>query len=92
MGRAFDTAWPHDSAPGPPSNRCRPPATERLAHARPPIPAASALHDAYLQFREAGADITRMDDRTPKTIQAMANEVIEAVACENPLSARVYPG
>ena len=33
-----------------------------------------------------------MDDQTPKTIQAMANEVIEAVACENPLSARVYPG
>lgn len=47
-------------------------------------------NDAYLQFQEAGTTITRMDDETLETIQTMANEIIEAVACENPLSARVY--
>lgn len=47
-------------------------------------------NDAYLQFQEAGTTITRLDDETLATIQDMANNVIETVACENPLSARVY--
>lgn len=47
-------------------------------------------NDAYLQFQEAGIDITRLDDETLATIQEMANATIEEVACENPMSARVY--
>ena len=35
-------------------------------------------------------EITRLDDATLANIQTMANETIEEVACENPLSAKVY--
>ncbi|WP_323039526.1 TRAP transporter substrate-binding protein DctP [Gemmobacter sp.] len=47
-------------------------------------------NDAYQQFKEAGTEITRMDDETLAKIQDMANATIEATACENPLSAKVY--
>ncbi|MBL4918549.1 TRAP transporter substrate-binding protein DctP [Szabonella alba] len=45
---------------------------------------------SYLQFKEHGTTITRMDDETLAQIQTMANATIETVACENPLSAKVY--
>ena len=35
-------------------------------------------------------EITRYDDAALEEIQAMANEVIVEVACENPNSAKVY--
>lgn len=47
-------------------------------------------NDAYQQFQDAGIEITRLDDATLETIQEMANATIEEVACENPMSARVY--
>lgn len=47
-------------------------------------------NDAYQQFKEAGTEITRMDDETLAKIQEMANATIETTACENPLSAKVY--
>ncbi len=47
-------------------------------------------NDAYRQFQEHGTEITRLDDETLATIQQMANAIIEEVACENPLSAKVY--
>ncbi|MDX5357220.1 MAG: TRAP transporter substrate-binding protein DctP [Rhodobacterales bacterium] len=47
-------------------------------------------NDSYQQFKDAGIEITRMDDETLGKIQEMANSVIETVACENPLSAKVY--
>lgn len=47
-------------------------------------------NEAYQKFQEAGTEITRLDDETLARIQAMANETIEEVACENPTSAKVY--
>lgn len=47
-------------------------------------------NEAYQQFQEAGIEITRLDDETLSQIQEMANATIQEVACENPLSARVY--
>ena len=49
-----------------------------------------AANEGYLNFQEAGIEITRMDDETLEMIQELANEVIVEVACENPTSARVY--
>ncbi len=46
--------------------------------------------EAFGKFKEAGTEITRLDDDTLAQIQTMANETIEEVACENPLSAKVY--
>ncbi|SES68508.1 TRAP transporter substrate-binding protein DctP [Paracoccus homiensis] len=46
--------------------------------------------EAVAQFKEAGTEINRLDDATLEQIQTMANETIEEVACENPLSAKVY--
>ncbi len=46
--------------------------------------------EAYGQFQGALEEITRYDDETLDEIQAMANEVIVEVSCENPNSARVY--
>ena len=46
--------------------------------------------EAYAQFQEAGTEITRLDDAALEQIQKMANETITEVACENPLSAKVY--
>lgn len=46
--------------------------------------------EAFGQFKEAGTEITRLDDAALAQIQKMANETIEEVACENPLSAKVY--
>lgn len=46
--------------------------------------------DAYQAFEDAGTEITRLDEATLETIQRMANETIEEVACENPSSAKVY--
>ncbi|WP_022707176.1 TRAP transporter substrate-binding protein DctP [Paracoccus zeaxanthinifaciens] len=46
--------------------------------------------EAYAQFQEAGTEITRLDDAALEQVQQMANETITEVACENPLSAKVY--
>lgn len=46
--------------------------------------------EAYAQFQEAGTEITRLDDAALEQVQKMANETITEVACENPLSAKVY--
>nr|WP_272848271.1 TRAP transporter substrate-binding protein DctP [Paracoccus saliphilus] len=46
--------------------------------------------EAFAQFKEAGTEINRLDDAALEQIQKMANETIEEVACENPLSAKVY--
>ncbi|MBU3030367.1 TRAP transporter substrate-binding protein DctP [Paracoccus marinaquae] len=46
--------------------------------------------DAYTEFSNAGIEITRLDDATLENIQNLANATIEEVACENPLSAKVY--
>lgn len=46
--------------------------------------------EAFGQFKEAGTEITRLDDAALEQVQAMANETIEETACENPLSAKVY--
>lgn len=46
--------------------------------------------EAYAQFQEAGTQITRLDDAALARIQELANETITEVACENPLSAKVY--
>ncbi len=46
--------------------------------------------EAYVQFQEAGTEITRLDDATLENIQTLANETIVEVACENPLAAKVY--
>lgn len=46
--------------------------------------------EAYAEFQNAGTEITRLDDATLENIQTMANQTIEEVACENPLSAKVY--
>ncbi len=46
--------------------------------------------EAYAKFQEAGTEITRLDDAALEKVQQMANETIEQVACENPLSAKVY--
>ncbi len=46
--------------------------------------------EAYAKFKEAGTEITRLDDETLANIQKLANETIEEVACENPMSAKVY--
>ncbi|MHC5655311.1 TRAP transporter substrate-binding protein DctP [Stappia sp.] len=47
-------------------------------------------NEAYGKFKEAGIEITRMDDETLAKIQEMANEVIVETACETPSSAKVY--
>ena len=46
--------------------------------------------EAYAQFQEAGTEITRLDDAALEQVQKMANVTITEVACENPLSAKVY--
>lgn len=46
--------------------------------------------EAYAKFKEAGTEITRLDDAALEQVQKMANETIEEVACQNPLSAKVY--
>ena len=46
--------------------------------------------EAFAQFKEAGTEITRMDDAALEQIQQMANQTIEEVACENPTAAKVY--
>lgn len=46
--------------------------------------------EAYGEFREKGTEINRLDDATLENIQNLANQTIEEVACENPLSAKVY--
>ncbi|SNT68827.1 TRAP transporter substrate-binding protein DctP [Paracoccus seriniphilus] len=46
--------------------------------------------EAFAKFQEAGTEINRLDDAALEEIQKMANETIEEVACENPLSAKVY--
>ena len=46
--------------------------------------------EAFAKFKEAGTEISRLDDAALEQIQKMANETIEEVACENPLSAKVY--
>lgn len=46
--------------------------------------------EGYLNFKNAGIEITRMDDETLAEIQVLANEVIEEVACEFPSSGKVY--
>ncbi|RJE79505.1 TRAP transporter substrate-binding protein DctP [Paracoccus sp. JM45] len=46
--------------------------------------------EAYGQFQEAGTEITRLDDAALTRVQELANETITEVACENPLSAKVY--
>ena len=46
--------------------------------------------EAFAQFKEAGTEINRLDDAALEQIQTMANQTIEEVACENPLSAKVY--
>lgn len=46
--------------------------------------------EAYGQFRDAGIEITRMDDAALEQIQTLANETIQEVACENPTAAKVY--
>jgi len=46
--------------------------------------------EAFAQFKEAGTEITRMDDAALEQIQQMANETIEEVACEHPTAAKVY--
>ncbi|WP_265499223.1 TRAP transporter substrate-binding protein DctP [Paracoccus beibuensis] len=46
--------------------------------------------EAYVQFQEAGTEITRLDDAALEQVQQLANETITEVACENPLSAKVY--
>ena len=46
--------------------------------------------EAYGQFQEAGTEITRLDDAALEQVQQLANETITEVACENPLSAKVY--
>jgi TRAP-type mannitol/chloroaromatic compound transport system substrate-binding protein len=46
--------------------------------------------EAYVQFQEAGTEITRLDDAALERVQELANETITEVACENPLSAKVY--
>lgn len=46
--------------------------------------------EAFAKFQEAGTEINRLDDAALEQIQTMANETIEEVACENPLSAKVY--
>lgn len=46
--------------------------------------------EAYAQFQEAGTEITRLDDAALEQVQQLANETIQEVACENPLSAKVY--
>ncbi|QDA36128.1 ABC transporter substrate-binding protein (plasmid) [Paracoccus liaowanqingii] len=46
--------------------------------------------EAYSQFQEAGTEITRLDDAALERVQQLANETITEVACENPLSAKVY--
>ncbi|MEO1911113.1 MAG: TRAP transporter substrate-binding protein DctP [Paracoccus sp. (in: a-proteobacteria)] len=46
--------------------------------------------EAYAQFQEAGTEITRLDDAALERVQELANETITEVACENPLSAKVY--
>ena len=46
--------------------------------------------EAFAQFKEAGTEINRLDDAALEQIQKMANQTIEEVACENPLSAKVY--
>lgn len=46
--------------------------------------------EAYAQFQEAGTEITRLDDAALERVQQLANETIQEVACENPLSAKVY--
>ena len=45
--------------------------------------------DAYKKFKDVN-EVNRMDDAALEKIQAMANGVIEDVACENPTSAKVY--
>ncbi|MFN4060374.1 TRAP transporter substrate-binding protein DctP [Paracoccus hibiscisoli] len=46
--------------------------------------------EAYAQFQEAGTEITRLDDEALERVQQLANETITEVACENPMSAKVY--
>jgi len=46
--------------------------------------------EAYAQFQEAGTEITRLNDEALERVQELANETITEVACENPLSAKVY--
>ena len=46
--------------------------------------------EAYGEFVEAGTEITRLDDEALARVQELANETITEVACENPLSAKVY--
>lgn len=46
--------------------------------------------EAFAKFKEAGTEINRLDDAALEQIQKMANETITEVACENPLSAKVY--
>lgn len=46
--------------------------------------------EAYGKFKDAGTEITRMDDATLEQIQTLANETIEEVACTNPMSAKIY--
>ena len=46
--------------------------------------------EAFEQFKEAGTEISRLDDAALEEIQKLANETMEEVACENPLSAKVY--
>ncbi|GHG99276.1 TRAP transporter substrate-binding protein DctP [Pseudodonghicola xiamenensis] len=46
--------------------------------------------EAYGEFKAAGVEIDRLDDAALAQIQQMANETIEEVACQNPLSAKVY--
>ncbi|MDP5306657.1 TRAP transporter substrate-binding protein DctP [Paracoccus spongiarum] len=46
--------------------------------------------EAFAQFTEAGTEINRLDDAALEQIQTLANETIQEVACENPLSAKVY--
>lgn len=47
-------------------------------------------NEAYAKFKEAGIEITRLDDETLARIQEMANEVIIETACESASSAKVY--
>lgn len=46
--------------------------------------------EAYKKFQDAGTEITRLDDAALEQIQILANETIQEVACQNPLSAKVY--
>jgi len=46
--------------------------------------------EAFGEFKAAGVEIDRLDDAALAQIQQMANETIEEVACQNPLSAKVY--